>query len=100
MSARMQEIAPEGTDISREPKNIRELYGAQPGKRSFANNALLARRLVERGVRFVELFHESWDQHGNLVGGLKRNCKDVDKACAALIAACDAASFAIVLMSF
>lgn len=85
MSARMQDVAPEVTDISREPKQIQELYGAEPGKRSFANNALLARRLVERGVRFVELFHESWDQHGGLVGGLKRNCQDVDQACAALI---------------
>ncbi len=85
MSTRMQEVAPEVTDISREPKHIQELYGAEPGKRSFANNALLARRLVERGVRFVELFHESWDQHGGLVGGLKKNCKDVDQACAALI---------------
>jgi hypothetical protein len=85
MSVRMQEIAPEVTDISREPDHIRELYGAEPGKRSFANNALLARRLVERGVRFVELFHESWDQHGGLVRGLKKNCKDVDQACAALI---------------
>ena len=85
MSVRMQEIAPEVTDISREPDHIRELYGAEPGKRSFANNALLARRLVERGVRFVELFHESWDQHGGLIRGLKKNCKDVDQACAALI---------------
>ena len=85
MSVRMQEIAPEVTDISREPDHIRELYGAEPGKRSFANNALLARRLVERDVRFVELFHESWDQHGGLIRGLKKNCKDVDQACAALI---------------
>ncbi len=85
MSVRMQEIAPEVTDISREPDHIRELYGAEPGKRSFANNALLARRLIERGVRFVELFHESWDQHGGLARGLKKNCKDIDQACAALI---------------
>ncbi|MDG1361896.1 MAG: DUF1501 domain-containing protein [Akkermansiaceae bacterium] len=85
MSVRMQEIAPEVTDISREPDHIRELYGAEPGKRSFANNALLARRLIERGVRFVELFHESWDQHGGLVRGLKKNSKDIDQACAALI---------------
>jgi hypothetical protein len=85
MSARMQDVAPEITDISREPKHIQEMYGAEPGKRSFANNALLARRLIERGVRFVELFHESWDQHGGLVGGLKKNCKDIDQACGALI---------------
>ena len=61
------------------------MYGAEPGKPSFANNCILARRLVERGVRFVELFHESWDQHGDLVNGLKRNCKDTDQACAALV---------------
>jgi hypothetical protein len=85
MAFRMQDVAPEVTDISLEPEHIREMYGAKPGERSFANNCLLARRLVERGVRFVELFHESWDQHGNLVGGLKTNCLDVDKACAALI---------------
>ena len=85
MSARMQEVAPEVTDLNQEPEHIRKMYGAEPGKRSFANNALLARRLVERGVRFVELFHESWDQHGNLTEDLKQNCLDVDQACAALI---------------
>ena len=51
------------------------MYGAEPGKPSFANNCLLARRLVERGVRFVQLFHEAWDQHGNLVNDLKKNCQ-------------------------
>jgi uncharacterized protein (DUF1501 family) len=61
------------------------MYGAQPGASSFANNCLLARRLVERGVRFVELFHEAWDQHGNLVADLKKNCHNTDQACAALI---------------
>ncbi len=85
MAFRMQDVAPEVTDISLEPESVREMYGAEPGKRSFANNCLLARRLVERGVRFVELFHESWDQHGNLTADLKRNCRDVDQACAALI---------------
>jgi hypothetical protein len=85
MAFRMQDVAPEVTDISLEPESVREMYGAEPGKRSFANNCLLARRLVERGVRFVELFHESWDQHGNLVADLKRNCLNVDQACAALI---------------
>jgi uncharacterized protein (DUF1501 family) len=52
---------------------------------SFANNCLLARRLVQRGVRFVQLFHESWDQHGGLKSGLKQNCQDTDQACAALV---------------
>jgi hypothetical protein len=85
MAFRMQDVAPEVTDISLEPESVQKMYGAEPGKSSFANNCLLARRLIERGVRFVELFHESWDQHFNLVGDLKKNCKDVDQACAALI---------------
>ncbi len=78
-------IVPEVTDISLEPEDIRKMYGAEPGKASFANNCLLARRLLERGVRFFELFHESWDQHGNLSKDLQKNCKDVDQACAALL---------------
>jgi len=85
MAYRMQDVAPEVTDLTKEPEHIRKLYGAEPGKASFANNCLLARRLVERGVRFVELFHESWDQHGNLTKDLVKNCKDVDQACAALV---------------
>jgi hypothetical protein len=85
MAFRMQDVAPEVTDISLEPEHVLKMYGAEPGKRSFANNCLLARRLVERGVRFVELFHESWDQHFNLKGDLAKNCRDVDQACAALI---------------
>jgi hypothetical protein len=85
MAFRMQSVAPEVMDIAREPKHILESYGAVPGKPSFANTCLLARRLVERGVRFVEIFHEAWDQHGNLVNDLKANCKDTDQACAALI---------------
>jgi hypothetical protein len=85
MAFRMQASAPELMDLGREPKHVLEMYGAEPGKPSFANNCLLARRLVERGVRFVELFHEAWDQHGNLVHDLKKNCKATDQACAALI---------------
>jgi hypothetical protein len=85
MAFRMQTSAPEVMDLAREPKHILDLYGAQPGKPSFANNCLLARRLIERGVRFVELFHEAWDQHGNLVHDLRQNCKDTDQACAALV---------------
>ena len=85
MAYRMQDVAPEVTDISRESQETLDLYGARPGESSFANNCLLARRLVEKGVRFVELFHESWDQHGGLVKGLQKNCKDTDRACAALI---------------
>ncbi len=85
MAFRMQAHAPEVMDISREPQHILDLYGAKPGESSFANNCVLARRLVERGVRFVELFHEAWDQHGGLVSGLKTNCRDTDQAAAALI---------------
>jgi uncharacterized protein (DUF1501 family) len=85
MAYRMQTSAPELMDISKEPKHILEMYGAEPGGSSFANNCLLARRLVERGVRFVQLFHEAWDQHGNLVADLKKNCQRTDQACAALI---------------
>ncbi|MFN3648167.1 MAG: DUF1501 domain-containing protein [Armatimonadota bacterium] len=85
MALRMQMSAPELMDISKEPKHVLEMYGAEPGKPSFANTCVLARRLVESGVRFVQLFHEAWDQHGNLVNDLKKNCKDTDQACAALI---------------
>jgi hypothetical protein len=85
MAYRMQSSAPELMDISKEPKSILEMYGAEPGKPSFANNCLLARRLAERGVRFVQLFHEAWDQHGNLTADLKKNCHNTDQACAALI---------------
>lgn len=85
MAFRMQSSAPELMDLSREPKSILEMYGAEPGKPSFANNCLLARRLVERGVRFVQLYHEAWDQHDRLVEDLRENCKDTDQASAALI---------------
>ena len=61
------------------------MYGAEPGKPSYANNCLLARRLIERGVRFVQLFHEAWDHHGGLTSGLKAECKKTDQASAALV---------------
>jgi hypothetical protein len=85
MAFRMQARAPEVMDIAREPQAILDLYGAEPGKPSFANNCLLARRLVERGVRFVQLFHEAWDQHSSLKFDLKKNCRNTDKPAAALI---------------
>jgi hypothetical protein len=85
LAHRMQLAAPEVMDISRESKETLEMYGAEPGKGSFANSCLLARRLVEKGVRFVEIFHESWDQHGSLVADLKKNCLKTDQAAAALI---------------
>ena len=74
MAFRMQAVAPDLMDIGKEPKETLELYGAEPGKASFANNCLLARRLVEKGVRFVQLYHEAWDQHSNLVKDLRKNC--------------------------
>lgn len=85
MAYRMQASAPELMDIKSETQETLDLYGVKPEKPSFAKNCLLARRLVERGVRFVQLFHEAWDQHGSLVSGLKTNCRDTDQACAALV---------------
>ena len=90
MAYRMQSSVPELTDISREPASIHEMYGTEPGKASFANNCLLARRLVERGVRFVQLYHRGWDTHGasggeDIVNSLGRLCRETDRAAAALI---------------
>jgi hypothetical protein len=85
MAFRMQGVAPDLMDIAKEPKETLEMYGAEPGKASFANNCLLARRLVEKGVRFVQLYHEAWDQHSNLVKDLQKNCLNTDRAAAALI---------------
>ena len=85
MAYRMQFSAPELVDLSKEPKHVLEMYGAEPGKASYANNCLLARRLVERGVRFVQLFHEAWDHHSDVKGGVKAQCAATDKANAALI---------------
>src|SRR5213592_806013 len=85
MAFRMQSSAPELMDLSREPKEILAMYGAEPGKPSFANNCLLARRLVERGVRFVQLYHEAWDTHGasfgeDIVEKLPHLCRQTDRA--------------------
>jgi hypothetical protein len=85
MAYKMQASAPELMDLSQESKQTLEMYGADPAKPSFARNCLLARRLVERGVRFVQLFHEAWDQHADLKNGLKKNCADTDRASAALV---------------
>jgi hypothetical protein len=85
MAYRMQSSAPELADLSKESPQTLESYGATPGKTDYAGACLLARRLVERGVRFVQIFHEAWDQHGNLVADLKKNCLDTDRATAALI---------------
>jgi hypothetical protein len=86
MAFRMQTSVPELNDISNEPKHILDMYGPDvhtPG--TFARSALLARRLAERDVRFVQIFHRGWDQHGNMAGDLPLQCKDVDQACYALI---------------
>ena len=85
MAFRMQSSCPEAMSIKSEPQHILDMYGAKPGESSFANNCLLARRLVERGVRFVQLFHESWDQHGGLKTELPKNCLATDQAAAALV---------------
>jgi hypothetical protein len=89
MAFRMQTSAPELIDLSREDTRTLEMYGVEAGKPSFAANCLLARRLVERGVRFVQLFHTDWDHHGggseNLTTGLDRVCREVDRPCAALV---------------
>jgi hypothetical protein len=85
MAYRMQTSVPELMDISREPQHIREAYGAEPGKSSYANNCLLARRLAERGVRFIQLYHRGWDHHNNLPSDIARTAKNVDQATAALI---------------
>ena len=85
MAYRMQTSAPELMDLSKESKETLEMYGAKPGESSFANNCLLARRLAERGVRFIQLFHEAWDHHSDVTAGIKRECAATDKPCAALI---------------
>jgi Protein of unknown function (DUF1501) len=85
MAYRMQSSAPELMDLSKEPAHILDLYGVTPGKPSFANDVLLARRMVERGVRFVQIYHEAWDQHGNLKKDITQNCLDTDQASAALL---------------
>ncbi|HZJ16401.1 MAG TPA: DUF1501 domain-containing protein [Chthoniobacteraceae bacterium] len=87
MAYRMQASVPELMDVSSEPASTFELYGEEARKPgTFAANALLARRLTERGVRFVQLYHRGWDQHGSLNANLPKQCKDVDQASAALVA--------------
>jgi len=89
LAARMQTSAPELGDLSREPRATRELYGIEDERPSFARNCLLARRLVERGVRFVQLYHTDWDHHGDptnhLGEPLEARCREVDRASAALV---------------
>jgi hypothetical protein len=90
MAWRMQTSVPELADLSREPRSVLERYGAEPGKKSFANNCLLARRLLERDVRFVQLYHWGWDSHGtgpsdDLMTSLPQRCRETDQASAALL---------------
>lgn len=86
MAFKMQTSVPELTDMARESENTFKLYGEaarKPG--TFANTTLLARKLVERGVRFVQIYHNNWDTHGNVAGRLPDQCRDVDQACYGLI---------------
>ncbi len=90
MAYRMQISVPDLVDTSKEPASIHKMYGTQPGQSGFANNCLLARRLVERGVRFVQLYHWGWDSHGDVKEndirfGMVDRCREVDQSAAALV---------------
>jgi hypothetical protein len=85
MAYRMQTSGPELIDLSKESKVTLDMYGAEPGKGSYAGNCLLARRLVERGVRFVQLYHTDWDHHQDLTKPLDDVTREIDKPTAALI---------------
>jgi hypothetical protein len=90
LAYRMQSSVPELMDLKEETEATKEMYGVEPGKRSFANNCLLARRMVEKGVRFVQLYHRGWDQHGesesnDIKHALVDRCREIDKPAAALI---------------
>jgi hypothetical protein len=85
MAFRMQTSVPGLMDVSGEPKEVLDLYGTRGGDGSFAANCLLARRLAERGVRFIQLYHMGWDQHGNLPKDIAVQCRDTDRPSAALL---------------
>ena len=85
LAYRMQMSVPELTDVSREPESVRMAYGANPGVVSFANNCLLARKLAESGVRFIQLYDKGWDSHGSIVSDHSERCRSVDQAIAALL---------------
>jgi hypothetical protein len=85
MAFRMQSSVPGLVDMSKEPQSVMEMYGAKPGDGSFASNCLLARRLAERGVRFIQLYHRDWDHHGGVKANIALKAEEVDKATAALI---------------
>jgi uncharacterized protein (DUF1501 family) len=81
----MQTSVPGLMDMSKEPQKVLDMYGAQPGDGSFASNCLLARRLAERGVRFIQLYHRDWDHHGGLKANIALKAEETDRATAALI---------------
>jgi Protein of unknown function (DUF1501) len=85
MAFKMQTSVPGLVDMSKEPQRVLDMYGAKPGDGSFASNCLLARRLAERGVRFIQLYHRDWDHHGGVKVGVAIKAEEVDKATAALI---------------
>lgn len=85
MAFKMQASVPELMDVKKEPASTLELYGCQPGDGSFASNCLLARRLAERGVRFIQLYHKDWDHHGGVKDGVTYKAAEIDRACMALI---------------
>ncbi|MDB6074963.1 MAG: hypothetical protein JWO89_2603 [Verrucomicrobiaceae bacterium] len=85
MAFKMQSSVPELMDVSGEGAKILELYGCQPGDGSFASNCLLARRLAERGTRFIQLYHKDWDHHGGVKDGIALKAQEIDRACMALI---------------
>jgi hypothetical protein len=90
LAFRMQMAVPEVMDMAQEPEHVHKAYGTKPGEESFANNCLLARRMVESGVRYVQLFHYGWDMHGtgpsnDIVQGLPGKCKEIDKPISALL---------------
>src|SRR5579862_4339797 len=85
MAFKMQSSVPGLMDMSKEPQNILDMYGAKPGDGSFASNCLLARRLAERGVRFIQLYHRDWDHHGGIKANIVIKAQETDRATAALI---------------
>src|SRR5204863_8332572 len=85
MAFRLQTSAPQLIDLSKESTRTLDLYGCDPAKPSFARACLLARRMLERGVRFVNIYHEGWDAHSDVVGNHKKNCLETDRASAALV---------------
>lgn len=85
MASRLQTSAPELMDFGKESQETLDLYGCDPAKPSFARSCLLARRMVQRGVRYINIFHSGWDAHSDVVGNVRRNCKTTDQGSAALV---------------